>query len=400
MKSSLSLLPVLFLFSCATDPGSLPVPVEQAGNVVVSVNNALAADIYLDRTPTGLRSPAILENVPVGDHVVHVFLPEYGLDSATVTVTDGQSTSVPFTLTRVPTGVLDVGSSPSGASVYVNGVRFGYTPLTINGLPEGSYLVKLKKNSYAEIAETVEVQASSLSSVDPVLTWAGHMPVMEHFSNTSCVPCVEADVRIEEVLIDFGIKQCASISYHADYPSPDDPMYLAAKIENDARMDFYNIITVPAVAIDGHRPEFFTYDELEDSLRALIAERRLLGPSVLLDIRPNHEWGQSTIEGTVELEAVGSPDSDLELRIALIEREIVYAQPPGVNGQTRFIDVFRAYDPSHQGTSIALATGEKRSVPYGFARQSSWGRHLAVVAFLQRTSDQSIVQAAWTVYPE
>jgi hypothetical protein len=57
-------------------------------------------------------------------------------------------------------GTLQVGSEPSGAEVFVNGVPKGRTPLTLRGLPPGSRVVRLDMPGYARWSWSVAVVAN------------------------------------------------------------------------------------------------------------------------------------------------------------------------------------------------------------------------------------------------
>ena len=72
--------------------------------------------------------------------------------------------------TRVDTrhtavGTLQVGSEPSGAEVFVNGVAQGRTPLTLRGLPPGSRVVRLDMPGYARWSWSVAVVANKRTPV-------------------------------------------------------------------------------------------------------------------------------------------------------------------------------------------------------------------------------------------
>jgi hypothetical protein len=63
------------------------------------------------------------------------------------------------------TGTIIVSSSPSGASIYVNDVYAGTTPLTLYDTPEGSYTIELTKSGYEDISRDVRVRTHKTSSV-------------------------------------------------------------------------------------------------------------------------------------------------------------------------------------------------------------------------------------------
>ena len=62
-------------------------------------------------------------------------------------------------------GTLQVGSEPSGAEVFVNGVSRGRTPLTLRGLPPGSRVVRLDMPGYLRWSWSVAVVANKRTPV-------------------------------------------------------------------------------------------------------------------------------------------------------------------------------------------------------------------------------------------
>lgn len=56
-------------------------------------------------------------------------------------------------------GILEISSEPSGASVSVNGIARGQTPLTVRDVPKGHATVLLKKRGYAEVVRELTLNA-------------------------------------------------------------------------------------------------------------------------------------------------------------------------------------------------------------------------------------------------
>jgi hypothetical protein len=78
------------------------------------------------------------------------------------------------------TGDLDVSSTPSGASVYLNGAYKGETrssgPLYITGLAPGSYSTVLKKSGYQDYSTTAKIVAGTTAQVAAILQPASTPP--------------------------------------------------------------------------------------------------------------------------------------------------------------------------------------------------------------------------------
>ena len=74
-----------------------------------------------------------------------------------------------FQITSDAVGSLDLVSSPSAASVYLDGTLMGTTPLTIDDLDVGSYKLIIKKDGYSDWMRTAKVTNGGTTSYDAVL---------------------------------------------------------------------------------------------------------------------------------------------------------------------------------------------------------------------------------------
>ena len=68
-------------------------------------------------------------------------------------------------------GGLEIRTDPPAVGVYLNGIRKGVTPLTLNHLPEGNYLLSLEANHYLSVHEPVYITASTTQIVNRKLRW-------------------------------------------------------------------------------------------------------------------------------------------------------------------------------------------------------------------------------------
>lgn len=68
-------------------------------------------------------------------------------------------------------GSLEIKSSPTAATIYLNGVKRGLTPVTLTGLPQGSYLLTLEASHYYSVNEPVYVTANTTQFISRKLDW-------------------------------------------------------------------------------------------------------------------------------------------------------------------------------------------------------------------------------------
>jgi hypothetical protein len=90
-------------------------------------------------------------------------------DSYYVCVRDSFGTpqcDLSFEITTDAVGSIDISSSPTGASIYVDGSYIGTTPGSADNLVEGSHRVLLQKTGYSDWAKMVKVTEGDTTIVD------------------------------------------------------------------------------------------------------------------------------------------------------------------------------------------------------------------------------------------
>ncbi len=183
-----------------TKPGFSPI----ASNVVVSTGTtqnvivsmtpvANPGGLSISSTPHGAaftiddisqgKTNQVVGNLAPGPHKVTIAEAGYEIYTTTVNVVAGQITDVSVTLVaevNPPTGDLQVGSTPSGAAVFLNGDFKGSTPvddtLDINDLAPGTYTLMLSRPGYESYTKSVDVVAGAKTQVSVVLQPSGQAP--------------------------------------------------------------------------------------------------------------------------------------------------------------------------------------------------------------------------------
>jgi len=121
-----------------------------------------AATVYLDGVAIG-PTPLTIPTVSYGTHTLLLTKTGYQDSSNTVTVSASTNTFA-YVLTAVPvvtTTPITVSSTPSVATVYLDGVAIGPTPLTIPSVSYGTHTLLLTKTGYQDSSNTVTVSAST-----------------------------------------------------------------------------------------------------------------------------------------------------------------------------------------------------------------------------------------------
>lgn len=92
----------------------------------------------------------------------------YAINSSTVTIDHLIGTPTP---TPTPAfGSISVTSDPAGANVYLDNVYRGFTPLTLDAVPNGNHRIVLRLDRYAESSRTLHVSGESQSVHVPLST--------------------------------------------------------------------------------------------------------------------------------------------------------------------------------------------------------------------------------------
>ncbi len=157
------------------------VPVTQTGSISVS-SIPVGAGLYVDNIYKG-ETNQIVGGLVVGTHTVQLKMAGYQTFTNTYSVYAGQTTYASVTLVPLQnpsTGDLLVTSSPSGATVYLNGNYQGVTstsgPLDITDLTAATYTVLLKKSGYQDYTTTVKIVAGQTAQVAATLQASGTQP--------------------------------------------------------------------------------------------------------------------------------------------------------------------------------------------------------------------------------
>ncbi|WAI02109.1 PEGA domain-containing protein [Methanogenium organophilum] len=144
-------------------------PQSTTGSISVTSNPSYAS-VYIDGVYYGTTNPGnalLANNIAAGSHTVKVTLSGYDDSVSTVTVNSGQTTTVSANLAGGATGngAMDISSSPTGATVYLNNVNKGITPVTLSDLTPGGYTVTLELSGYTTWSEVVTVNSGATSTV-------------------------------------------------------------------------------------------------------------------------------------------------------------------------------------------------------------------------------------------
>jgi hypothetical protein len=231
----------------------------------------------------------------------------------------------------------------------------------------------------------------------PKISVANKVVMLEDFANVSCIPCVASNKVIEAVANSYGPSKLAVVKFPTNFPSPNDPFYLANKEVCDYKMSsgFYNIIVAPTTIVDGNSRLYSISDSTD--LKNVVDQKLTQSPRFSLSIVDSMNNGSYFISLTIGvIDTSGISTNDLVLFSAVTETDIEFSSPPGSNGETKFYDVLRFLMPDKFGKSLSsiIAAGEE-TVLYEDAFGSEWNpEKIHTVCYIQNPNTKEIYQAA------
>lgn len=143
-------------------------------DVVLTPNTPLTGTLVLTSTPNGATvyvdgvrygfTPLTLD-LPAGTHTVTMQMSGYDSWTSNVKVIGGGSSTVTGNLNKIySTGYLSISSSPSGATIFIDGSYRGTTPTSLT-LNEGTHTVRLTASGYSEYSTSVYVAGGKTSVI-------------------------------------------------------------------------------------------------------------------------------------------------------------------------------------------------------------------------------------------
>ena len=133
------------------------------------------AQVQVDgRSDASWVTPCTLSGLTPGQHTVTVSKSGFTADTRRVDVTSGSKSFVQTRLSQV-VATLAVASTPSGASVYVDGKNTGrVTPAQVP-LSKGQHMVLLRKTGYIDESETAQFNLGQTTNVSSTLRALGNV---------------------------------------------------------------------------------------------------------------------------------------------------------------------------------------------------------------------------------
>lgn len=252
----------------------------------------------------------------------------------------------------------------------------------------------MKKKVYLAIAFAGMMAASASAQTQ-------RMVLAEEFTNASCPPCA-AQNPAYNALLGANTSKVVAIKYQTNWPGVD-PMNAQTQSDVGPRVTYYNCTGVPYSPIDGSVAPVSApnYAGAPANWTQAIIDAEYAVPSpfqLSITHTMSSDYDSAFVSVTITAAQNYNASGNLMLRVAMIEKEINFAAPPGTNGETTFENVMRKMYPSATGTNVGSGWNNNQTATYTFdVAVPSYvydKNEIQFVAFLQDDADMSVEQAA------
>lgn len=243
--------------------------------------------------------------------------------------------------------------------------------------PDDSYNLQVK---IITVNGEYDDEADNSLSVDIVsaLGYTQMIPMIEHFSSSTCGPCVNVNYQMAALTVDHE-GQYTYTKYTTNGPGLGDPYYTA---EGGTRMTYYNVMGVPQTFLNG-----------VDQGNAAVTEDSFVNAfesSAFANVR-----GSYTIEGnTINITADFMSYFDMEnIRAFVTVNEKTTTENASSNGETEFHHVMMKMLENAEGNEITINAGEYQRLELSYDMSSTFVEEmddLEVALWLQNYDTKEI----------
>lgn len=232
---------------------------------------------------------------------------------------------------------------------------------------------------------------SGLFVILQVRSQSNRLVLLEHFTQASCPPCATWNPIIQGI-VEGNPDKITYVKYHVSWPGFD-PMYLHNTVDINARVDYYNVSSVPNSVLDGN---YYNGHPQGWNLNSVITRQSVPSPfeiQLYQVLSPN----QDSIYLTALIEAVGNVSGELKAHLVVIEKHVHFANPPGTNGENDFYHVVKKMLPTKNGTTLlsSMVAGDYTIIQAAWKLANVYSvPELASVAFVQNNGTKEVHQAA------
>lgn len=228
---------------------------------------------------------------------------------------------------------------------------------------------------------------------------ANRTVLVEAFTNASCSICALAETEMAITALS-ALPKIAPIFYHVPYPGPD-LLYEQSKSSVDGRLSIYPPVGTPTIIVEGR--ESYTPATLFTAQKARELQQRpaffSLGIKDKLIVVDSLQINDIEVSVLPHI-TVNSNDS-LGIFVAIIERELLFDVPPGLNNSVHFFFTLRDLLPSGLGFPIEnLQENEYKTIRFRYEVPNYADKNLLrTVVFIQNYETKEVYQSFFNDQP-
>lgn len=371
---------LLFLHSCSTQEGVLAT--QGLSQIQISESNKQSAQVFLNKQSVGHLNEGflLLDSVPTGSHTIALFSKGYLIQEKEVLIQKGQALELGFKLQSTSSGHIQV-QTKTGDQVFINSYDFGKVDSTgiflIEGIQTGQHSLTIQNGNHTSTTP-VQISTDLTTYISPDLSLEPRV-LIEHISNVGCISCPGHTAVLHHLLDSLNLRSISKISYHANWPFKEDPLYLADPEHQKERALFYGAkvnYAIPIFTVNGTVLEFKADNEKLYQLLSQAIDQELQKVP-LFDIQIN----------TNQLNIYSSDSVPFEgtLHLNLTQNKTQFTSPPGSNQETIFLNIHKQ-KILHK--NVQLKPNNTQSFPFEAQLNQLNPQGLTLTAFIQNPQGQ------------
>jgi len=233
---------------------------------------------------------------------------------------------------------------------------------------------------------------SALLLTTGVHAQSARLQLYEVFSGENCPPCAPTNVYLHNLAVP-NTEKIIMIKYQVPIPSAG-PIYFQNTADPSARRTYYSINSAPNARHDGTT---IGTGHGQNLTQALIDQRVSTPSPFTVNLSHTFNNNRDSVFISMLVTASQAVTSGTWVgHIALIEKHMNYATPPGTNGETNFYNVVRKMYPSASGSALpgTWTSGQTETITIA-AAVPTYIRDLAevaVVGFVQNNTTKEVAQ--------
>lgn len=230
-----------------------------------------------------------------------------------------------------------------------------------------------------------------ITTTPPVVNVPANKVLVELFTNTSCIPCVEANQYLDAIHELDGITNNDTnviiLRIHTTLFSGD-PFYLYNTTDNGARMSYYpnSAIVNPRTFLLGTFIGNFAPAPWTNKLNEKLAATRPMAISLINTYNAGNRTGNLSVGITQD---AGSSFTGLVYHIAVSENDIPYIAP---NGETHFNNTLRDLITPADGQPFDIGSGQTNTYQHNYTIGNEINHNQTdLIVFVQVVSTREVI---------